>query len=66
MIKVTVNGKNEEIEPLSVADFLESKNIEAKTVVVEHNRNILDKKEYETVLLEAGDTLEIIRFVGGG
>ncbi|MDE7226559.1 MAG: sulfur carrier protein ThiS, partial [Ruminococcus sp.] len=30
------------------------------------NGNIVPKKEYETTVLENGDSLEIVGFVGGG
>jgi thiamine biosynthesis protein ThiS len=36
-------------------------------VVVEHNRSILrDRDSYSSLILQPGDLLEIVQFVGGG
>ncbi|MCD7829622.1 MAG: sulfur carrier protein ThiS, partial [Clostridiales bacterium] len=35
-------------------------------IVVERNLEIIPKANYETELLQDGDTVEIVQFVGGG
>jgi thiamine biosynthesis protein ThiS len=35
-------------------------------VVVEWNREILDRRRFDEVILNDGDALEIVHFVGGG
>ena len=37
-----------------------------KRVAVELNENIVPRVKYSETFLEDGDTLEIVRFVGGG
>lgn len=67
MIRVTVNGDEREIEPRqSVADLLASLGLHPGLVVVERNREILDRERYGDVTIEAGDVLELVHFVGGG
>ena len=51
----------------SLADFLRTRSLDPRLVVVEHNRTILrDRNAYHAVSLSDGDTLEIVHFVGGG
>lgn len=64
---ITINGKEEAIETgVSIGSFLKSKDLDFDKVVVELNRAIIDKSDYETTELKDKDILEILRFVGGG
>lgn len=67
LIKVTINGNEKEVPGgLSVHDLLKYLNIRMSTAIVEHNHNILKLPELETSVVNDGDNLEIVRFVGGG
>jgi len=67
MISVKVNGQNKEVEDkISIADFLKSNNIDPIGVTVEHNLEIVNSENVAEIKLKDGDTLEILRFVGGG
>jgi thiamine biosynthesis protein ThiS len=67
MIEVTINGDRREISPeLSVTALLEGLGLRPQLVVVEHNREILDRARYGEVQVRAGDNLELVHFVGGG
>ena len=50
----------------TVAAFLESLGLPQKGVAVERNREIVPKSRYVDTVLEPGDRLEIVQFVGGG
>ena len=66
-IDVTVNGEARQIAAgHTVTSFLESLELNPALVVVERNREILDRDRYDRVGVEAGDTLELVHFVGGG
>ena len=67
-IAVTVNGDPREIPAGStVASLLASLELESRLVVVERNREILrDRDAFARLELNAGDTIEIVHFVGGG
>jgi thiamine biosynthesis protein ThiS len=66
-IRVTVNGEEREVRRgQTVADFLESLGLHPGLVVVERNREILDRSRYAAVEVSDGDTLELVHFVGGG
>ncbi len=67
MERVTINGKAEELPAgLTVAELLERRGIHTTLVAVEHNGRILQREEFARVTIAAGDTLEIVHFVGGG
>lgn len=67
-LSLTVNGEpHAVVAGASVADLLRSLALDPQLVVVEHNRVILhDRNALRTVPLAAGDTIEIVHFVGGG
>ncbi|MFP4623232.1 MAG: sulfur carrier protein ThiS [Gemmatimonadota bacterium] len=66
-ITVTVNGNEREVPAgLTVKAFLESLELHPGLVVVERNREILDRDRYDAVEVEGGDVLELVHFVGGG
>ena len=68
MITLMVNGAPRELAPHStLGGLLGSLGIDARLVVVEHNRLILrDRDSFETRQLSDGDVVEIVHFVGGG
>jgi len=50
----------------SLLDFLETQKFNINTIAVERNGEIIPRAEYKNVMLKDEDTLEIVRFVGGG
>lgn len=61
-----INGAQEAAEGKSVAMVLQEKKIDLSNVAVERNGEIVPKRLYDSVILEAEDRLEIVSFVGGG
>ena len=67
IVLVTVNGDPREVPAgLSVAGLLEALGLQPGLVVVEHNREILDRSRVSEAEVRAGDIFEIVHFVGGG
>lgn len=67
MIRVTANGAEVDVDdPASVADFIRSRGLDPRYVVVERNGEPLERVRYEHVRLEPGDRLELVRAVAGG
>ena len=67
-VRVEVNG-DQRVLPrgTTLGDLLRSLALDPRMVVIEHNRSILrDRSTYDTLVLDSGDTLEIVHFVGGG
>ena len=66
-MEITVNGEKQKIESqVSVAQLLEELGIDPETVVIERNLDILKLEDHSEILLEEGDSIEIIRMVDGG
>ena len=64
---LTVNGKQKEFERLdTVSDLLKEMGLEPRTVVVEVNERIIRRNHLSETSLSDRDTVEILRFVGGG
>ncbi len=66
-ITVHLNGRDRDVpEGLTVRGLLEHLELRPELVVVELNREILDRARHAEVEVRRGDTLELVHFVGGG
>ncbi len=64
---ITLNGKSRDIpEGTTLQELLDQLHIDCRTVVVEHNRQIVSRQQLAEIVLSADDSLEVIHFVGGG
>ena len=64
---ITLNGEPRAWEqPRSVAALLTELGIDTRTVAVERNRVVVKRATYGDTVVEAGDEIEIVSFVGGG
>lgn len=67
MVQVHLNGEDREVPAgLTVHELLEWLELNPALVVVEANRVILQRESYAGTRVSAGDTLELVHFVGGG
>lgn len=66
-MKLTINGEAREVpEGLSLSGLLQHLQLTEGPVAIERNREVVPRGEHGTVLLQPGDVLEIVQFVGGG
>lgn len=66
-MKVVLNGNETEIvDGLSVLGLLEVRQMAPDAVVVELNKQIVPSDAFGETVLNDGDHLEVLRFVGGG
>ncbi|HRE60527.1 MAG TPA: sulfur carrier protein ThiS [Micropepsaceae bacterium] len=66
-MRLTINGEVQDLAgPLSVAGLLERLRVDRRKVAVERNLAIVPRAAYETAMLEEGDRIEIVAFIGGG
>ncbi len=66
-VTVTLNGKPRKVpDGLSLLDLLTELDVQPSRVVIEHNREIRRRDDFETTQVHAGDELELVYFVGGG
>lgn len=67
MIDIHVNGLARRVAVGStVSELLTELDLNGRTVVVELNRQIVRRTEIEAMVLESGDRIELVHFVGGG
>lgn len=66
-IEIMVNGEAQSFDgALSVAQLLARLGLPEKKIAVEHNLEIVPKSAFATHMIEAGDRIEIVHFIGGG
>lgn len=66
-LEVLVNGEPQRLPaPATAADLLRYLGLDARTVVVEINRQIVRRPRLGDTTLADGDAVELVHFVGGG
>jgi thiamine biosynthesis protein ThiS len=66
-VTVTINGERREIpDGLNVTALLEHLGMMENRVAIERNRDILPRARWQETQVGAGDSFEIVQFVGGG
>ena len=64
---IRLNGDPHDIPgPLSVSALLQHLDIDARRVAVELNLTVVKKAAYDSSVINDGDEVEIVNFVGGG
>jgi len=63
---VKVNGAALDIAGKSIAEYIATTNYDPRRIAIERNGDIVFKSQYSETILEDGDNLEIVSFVGGG
>lgn len=67
MISVTINGSETELDgPTGLNAYLESKDLAERKVAVAVNGVIVRRPEYDSIVIQEGHRLEIVRPAGGG
>jgi thiamine biosynthesis protein ThiS len=65
-----INGKEQMFPdnkmPATIADLLRQLGVKATTVVAELEGQIIERKNFATTTLIAGQNIELVRFVPGG
>ena len=66
-ITVSVNGEDKQLPAGStISDLLRQLSLDRARIAVEHNRRVIPRAEHGAALLNHGDAVEIVTFVGGG
>lgn len=63
---IYINGKAYAICQMTLAAYLAASHYDIKRIAVERNGEIVPKAQYAHTLLQEGDKIEIVSFVGGG
>ena len=69
-MKLQINGEEREFAnapvPFTLAALIETLGMKPDRVAVELNRDIVSRALWPETVLNEGDTLEVVQFVGGG
>jgi sulfur carrier protein len=66
-VTITLNGDPFELAgPLTVSELLAKLEIDPRRIAVEHNLVVLKRTAFDDTLVNAGDQIEVVNFVGGG
>ncbi|MEM7768597.1 MAG: sulfur carrier protein ThiS [Pseudomonadota bacterium] len=67
MITISLNGEDRTVKPgTTLAALVADLSDDPRGIAIERNRAIVPKSRHGDTVLEHGDTLEIVQFVGGG
>jgi sulfur carrier protein len=66
-MEIGLNGKTREVpEGTTISRLLEELKLQPLRVAVQVNIDIIKRERYGEVMLQAGDTVEILTFMSGG
>lgn len=66
-MQIVVNGEKAELrEEMALGHWVETSGLNPNALLIEHNGKIIPKAEWKSVILHAGDQVELLQFVGGG
>ncbi|OAS83846.1 MULTISPECIES: sulfur carrier protein ThiS [Metabacillus] len=67
-MSIKLNGEIVELsgDIQTIQQLLAFYKLEDRLVIVEHNREIILKDQYESTDIQNGDEVELVHFVGGG
>jgi len=65
-VRLKVNGEVIDTAAATLLQLLQDKKIKPERVAVEVNLKVLRRADFERYLLNEGDIVEIVNFVGGG
>jgi sulfur carrier protein len=63
---VKINGEEKNVSGMTVTEYLATTNYNPKRIAVECNGDIVPRSQYDITVLQDGDSVEVVSFVGGG
>ncbi len=65
-MKIRLNGETVETSIPDILSLVKVRDLDLPSLVVEHNHTIIQQTAWADTLLQEGDTIELLSFVGGG
>lgn len=63
---VKINGETVAVKGKTISEYLSTTAYDPKRIAVERNGEIVPKSCYAEIVIEDGDVIEVVSFVGGG
>lgn len=66
-MKVFINGETKEfVGEINLSELLKRLSLPSERIAIELNKEVVRKKDWESVKVSDADKIEVIHFVGGG
>lgn len=66
-MQIQINGETKDfVDGLTLLELINQIEMPAQRIAVELNREVVRRSEWDKTLLNDGDKVEIVHFVGGG
>jgi len=66
-VKVYINGESKEIsKQLNLLELLKEFSLPSERIAIELNKQVVRKKDWEIIVINDSDKIEVVHFVGGG
>ncbi len=66
-MRVFINGETKEVEKqLNLTDLLNYFSLPNERIAIELNKEVVRKKDWQSIQIKDADKIEIVHFVGGG
>jgi sulfur carrier protein len=66
-MRILINGETREVAgEMNLRELLEKLDLPTERIAVEVNKDVVRKKDWESVKISDEDKIEIVHFVGGG
>lgn len=63
---VKINGNDFDVAGKTLSEYLATTDYDPRFIAVERNEEIVPKAQYNETVMEDGDVIEVVSFVGGG
>ena len=66
-MQIIINGESHQVpERISITALLQHLEVDARQIAVEKGGEIVMRSRYDITPVQAGDSIELVEFVGGG
>jgi thiamine biosynthesis protein ThiS len=66
-VKITLNGEEKQLAgKMSVENLVAELQLDTRKIAIERNLHIVPRSAYDSTVINDGDTIEIVHFIGGG
>ncbi len=63
---VKINGIEKDAAGMTISQYLKTTDYDLKFIAVECNEEIVPKSQFDKKVIQNGDVIEVVSFVGGG
>ena len=63
---VKINGVEKDAVGKTISQYLKTTDYDLKFIAVERNEEIVPKSQFDETIIQNGDVIEVVSFVGGG